>query len=245
MKKYSRHIAKVYPDRDETSTISILLLGSMNYRMKSYGPKNLLKLHCGRTLIEYQLQTIKTVFPLSEIILSIGQDADKVIRNKPFNLKVVENQLWEVTNEVEYARLAMNACINNKILLINSDVYFDNVILNQIKNASISTIYYDDSGRLPDNEIAITVAENYATYFSFKHETKWCNMLYLENEDVNLFRNIVSDKQRKKQYLFEAINAMIEKKPIKAERSQSKVIYRIETSRDLEKIKNEVKNIDS
>lgn len=245
VKKYNSYIAPVRPISTDYNNTSIILLGSMNYKMKSYGPKQLLKLNCNKTFIEHQIGCIKTVFPKSDIILSIGQDADKVIKNKPDNLKIVENQLWETTNEVEYARLALNATNAKHVIIINSDVYFDTDVLNQIKGVPYSFLLYDDSGRLPENEIGLTIAEKYVTYFSYKMMSKWCHIAQLYNDDIAILSNILSDKTRKKQYLSEAFNSFVEKRPIKAERILSSKLYRIETSKDLEKIKNETKNIDS
>lgn len=238
MPRITNHIAKVYPDK-VPEDMSIILIGSMNYKMKSYGPKPLLKLNCGKTFIDYQIQTIQKVFPNAEIILCVGQDADRIVKNKPYKLKIVENQRWEETNTTEYARLALNSCINNRVVLIDSDLYFDTVILNQIKNVKHSCLYYDDSGRLPPDEIGITIAQGYATYFSFKHDTKWCHVAHFVNDDVTVLRNILADKNRRRYFLYESLNIFVEKRPLRVERSESKTLYRIETSRDLEKIKNE------
>lgn len=243
--KYNSFTAPSKPTKVHEE-LSIVLLSGPNYKMRSYGPKQLLKLHCGKTLIEYQIHALQTIFPNTELILSVGEDADKVIKNRPPNLKIVENQLWQETNEVEYARLALNTTLSSRIIIINSDVFFDLEILKQIKSTDKSCLFYDDSGRLPDNEVGITVADkDFATIFSFKLPSKWCHIAQLVNDDIKIFKNICADKARKKQYLFEAFNAFLERRTIRAVRSLSTKTYRIETSRDLEKIKNEAKNIDS
>lgn len=244
MPRINNYIAKVRPEKNENTDISIILISSMNYKMKSYGPRELLKLNCGRTFIDYQIQTIRNVFPTSEIILSVGQDADKIVRNKPYKLKIVENQLWETTNNAEYARLALNASVTEKVILIDSDVYFDLVAIQHLQKIKSSCFIYDESDRLPDDEVGMLVIDGNTTVFSFQHKAKWCHIAQLVGDDLEYFKKLLADKNRKKQLLFEVFNSLVDRKHIPAERTLSKVIYRVETSRDFEKIKNETQRME-
>ena len=89
---------------------TIIILGENHgYRMKSYGPLPLIKIH-NKTLIERQINAIKDTFINFEIILCTGYDSVKTInfiREKfsNINIRAVENQIHYNSNCCESARL--------------------------------------------------------------------------------------------------------------------------------------------
>lgn len=66
----------------EKSDISVILLTSPNHKTKNYGPKSLLRLTAGHTILEHQVSTIRTVLPESDILLCVGDDSDKIIKER-------------------------------------------------------------------------------------------------------------------------------------------------------------------
>src|SRR6266480_1865662 len=106
----TRSVAPTRPNgiigRNEGLSV-IILSASAGYRMRSYGPKCLLKDKYGLTLLENQTQIIRQNYSNSEIIVVGGFEIDKVYRNKPQNVHLVESSNFEQTNEVEEARLGI------------------------------------------------------------------------------------------------------------------------------------------
>ena len=96
----------------------VLLCDSPGYRMKSYGPIPLITINNQR-LIDIQISIIESAFPNCEIILCLGFDAEKIykyIRSKHSdkNIRIVENQLYDISNSCESLRLSLNNIYNEK-----------------------------------------------------------------------------------------------------------------------------------
>ena len=61
----------------------IIPAAGMGRRMRSYGPKSLIKITTQKTIIQNQLEIIKDNFVNHEIILVCGFEAEKLMRNTP------------------------------------------------------------------------------------------------------------------------------------------------------------------
>lgn len=208
----------------------IVLCGNMGYRMKSYGPKALLAFPDGSLLIDRILESVQTCFPKSEIIVGVGFEADKVMARLPQGVHVVENQLYEDTNDLEEVRLCLNVATKNNVLIINGDLIFNNIALDKITKTGSTVIAGKDMG---DNEIGITVVKDKATIFAYDLPLKWCNIVHLTNKELVLFKKVCKDRQRGKWYLFEALNLVIQRGgKIHVSQPKHMEIHRIEKLKD-------------
>ena len=125
--------------------ITVILLGENHgHRMKSYGPIPLIKVDT-KTLLQKQVDAIKSVFPRYEIILCSGFDARKTteyVKNnfKKDNIRIVENQLHYNSNCCESARLCLNNTMNTKILICSGNILLTPSYLSSIdyKKTSIN-----------------------------------------------------------------------------------------------------------
>jgi len=195
--------------KDSNGLSVIIMAGSIGYRMKSFGPKSLLKMPDGATLIQKQIETIQLVFPNAEIILSVGFRADKVIRYIPRGLRVVENQLYETTNYVEEARLGINNAIHDNILLITGDLLFDTTAIDGI-NFNGSAILIDNHNNLPPNEVGVTIVDNIITILAYGISNLWGQIVFLTGKELKLFRHLISQPDKARLYIFEVLNQILE-----------------------------------
>lgn len=218
-------------------TTVIILAANIGHGMKSYGPKSLLSINEKTTLFEYQIGLVNTVFPQSDIILVVGFFADRMIKRCPRNIRIVENQLFETTNEVEQLRLALNCTITNNVLVLKDNVIFNVDTLKTIKSNE-SCIIYDSQQKMDKNDIGVTVVNGYATTFSYDILTKWGHLVYLIGKDLNIVKRACSNRNCSKMYLFEILNMLLDKvEKIKAIEPKNMEIVKIDNSKDLEKLR--------
>lgn len=192
--------------------LSIIIIGGgVVKRMKSYGPQSLLEID-KTTILDRILENINLHFPKdSEVILTIGFEADKVIKKTPRQIRIIENQLYEELGELEEARLAINNCIYDNVLIMTSDLIFNRHTLDNIRKKG-SAVIVDSKNQIPESEIGVTVAKDKATIFAYEVDPKWANIAYLTGKEFDLFKNVCSNRNNGKWFLFEGLNAVIKKR---------------------------------
>jgi hypothetical protein len=201
----------------KTELISVILLcDSPGYRMKSYGPLPLINI-ASHKLIDMQIKAIQQTLLNFEIILCVGFDSDKIvkyIRSKYSNLpiRIVENQLFNSSNNCESARLALNNTLNNKVLICDGNLLFTNKTLSLINYAQ--TCVLTETNPCENLEVGINVdANDEAQYFCFGAHSIWSEIIFLHNEDIiEVLRRNLASQDSKNKFLFEAINELIKTK---------------------------------
>jgi bifunctional N-acetylglucosamine-1-phosphate-uridyltransferase/glucosamine-1-phosphate-acetyltransferase GlmU-like protein len=233
-------IAPTRPNNVSKDSLTIIILAAnIGYGMKSYGPKSLLCINNKETLLEYQINIIKTVFPNADIILVVGFCADKIIRKCPKGVRIVENQLFETSSEVEQIRLALNCTLTERILIIKDDIVFNNETFFEITKDK-SCIIYESKSQIDSSNVGVTIANNCAQIFSYDIPTKWCHIAYLTNKEFKMLKNLCNNRERSRMYLFEVLNIILNKVgQIKAMEPKNMEIVKIDTSRNLAQLKEE------
>lgn len=222
---------------DRNNITVIILAANIGYGMKSYGPKTLLNINDKETLLEHQINLIKTVFPQADIILVVGFLADRIIRKCPPGVRIIENQLYEQTNEVTQIRLALNATLTDRVLIIKDDIIFNAETLKEISKDK-SCIIYDTHGQIDEDNIGVIVVDHYATNFAFGMPAKWCHIAYLISKELKIVRSLCNNKDHHKLYFFEILKMMLDRvDKIRAVEPMNMEIIKIDNSRDLEKLK--------
>lgn len=187
----------------------IILSAGVGSRIKSNEPRSLIKIG-GKCLIEHQIDIINNNIENHEIIGVFGYSIDKIIKKMAGKLRVVENQIYQSTNNSESLRLAVNNTNKNNILFFHGDLYFNDAIF---KNANFkkSFLIIDNKQMMKSKEIGITMQSNKATILSYGLSTKWCQMAFITGKELKILKNILHKLQgnQKKLLSFEIINKMI------------------------------------
>jgi len=221
------------PKVDRNNITIIILAANIGYGMKSYGPKSLLNINQHETLLEYQLNLLQTSFPNSDIIVVVGFLADRLIKRCPPGIRIVENQLFETTSEVEQTRLALNCTLTDKVLIIKDNIVFNEETLYCIIKEQ-GCLIYDSKNQIDTFNIGLTVVGNYATTFAYEIENKWCHIAYLTKKEIQILRTICNKRERAKMYLHEALNLLLQRiGKIHAIEPVNMEIVKIDTSRHL------------
>jgi len=198
---------------EDNSLISVILLSdSPGYRMKSYGPIPLIEIG-KRRLIDIQIEAIKKRFVNFEIIICLGFDTEKTYKYikskyKTLNIRIVENQLYNVSNSCESLRLSLNNISNNKVLICDGGLVINNNCLSKIDTSqSMITIEKNPHETL---EIGVNIDKNYVEHFSFGAKNAWSEILFLNGCDIiDSLKKIIVSYDTKNRFVFEALNQLI------------------------------------
>jgi choline kinase len=226
-----------YNTADRSNLTVIILAANIGYGMKSYGPKTLLAVNEKETILEYQISLVRSCFPKADIILVVGFLADKIIRKCPPGIRVVENQLFENTNEATQLRLALNCAMTDSILVIKDDIIFNNDTLTEISKGQ-SCLIYDSKHQLDEENIGVNVVDGKATAFAYGLPNKWCHIAYLTSKELKAVKALCNNKDNCKLYLFEILKLLLDRTDgIRAIEPTNMEIIKIDNSRDLDKLK--------
>ena len=187
----------------------IILAAGINYRMKSFGSISLANVN-GTTLLEHQINTIRSFVPNAEIVVVLGFEADKVMRVSPSGIQFVENQLYEETNYLEELRLAFNnhTTLEN-VLIIHGDVIFNTIALNIMDKGSTTVV--DTQNQISDADIGLTVVNCKVTVFSYGLPTRWGHILYLTGKELEIFVKLCKNRRQNKWFCWEALNVLLKR----------------------------------
>lgn len=198
--------------RDEKLTF-ILLAENYGHRMKSYGPVSLIKIG-DKSLIEHQIDAIKSVFIDFEIILCSGFETQKVyqflqnVLPADFPIRIVENQIYYHSNCCEGLRLCLNNTRNNKIVICGGGVLFTVDYLRCL-NVKKSSILYQADDKDSGFDVGVIDADSRLESLALAVDNKvWTDLIYITGEPfVRSFYNLISRPEFKNKFLFEAINS--------------------------------------
>ena len=212
----------------------IIPVAGIGHRMKSYGPKCLLKANQKETILEKTISNIKKEYPYSDIIVIVGFESDKVIKTLPHNIRVIENTKYEEANIVESIRIGINASSNKKLLIVYGDLVFNVYSIRGITSDG-SCVVVDSQSRFREEEIGVTVVDGNVTNFAYGLTNKWCQIAYFEDYIFDELKNLCADKRRNKLYPFELFNMMINSGiPMKAKEPKGMLIKEIDSLKDLQ-----------
>lgn len=200
--------------QNKTFSTIILLCDTPGYRMKSYGPPSLLQIHGEKKLIDIQIECIKKYFANFEIILCCGFDSDKICKYikskyKNINIRIVENQLFNDSNSCETVRLALNNTNNDKLFILDGNLWFSQEIFDQHDyNNSMVLI---EKKQTDGFEIGVNINEkNNVEHFSFGAKHLWSEICYLSSHDIiDNLRKILCNPDYKNKFIFEALNELL------------------------------------
>lgn len=203
-------IIEIKRHRDKNLTTAILSAG-ISHKMKSYEPRSLLKFN-KHTVIEHQIETIRSVID-GDIILVVGCKANKIIRKIQSlkNIRIVENQLFDITNAAESIRLAINNNPYKHILIMHGDIIFNTQTLKGL-DYSKSCLLVDNSQQIQDREVGVTVNDGVASMLSYGLNTKWCQMCFFTGREYNQLKTLCrrDNSNIEGKLFFELINMIIE-----------------------------------
>jgi len=211
----------------------IIPSAGMGKRMRSYGPKSLIKITPEKNIVENQIEIINDNFTNHEIILVCGFEADKLMNNTPKNLIKIENENYEKTNVVRSIGLGLRAATSENVLVIYGDLVFNEETIKNLK-PQCSSLIIDNSSTMKDDEVGCNISNNYVEQMLPDIENKWAQIAFLIGDELEMFKKICWNRDKSHYFGFEAMNEIIEKGgKFKSLSPQGMKITDVDSSKDL------------
>tara|TARA_R100001132_G_C3273955_1_gene96001 strand:- start:768 stop:1454 length:687 start_codon:yes stop_codon:yes gene_type:complete len=203
MNRFISEIKKSYDDN-----ISVAILGNeTDYRVRSYGPKCLLK-HGSSTIIQNQIKLIGETSCISDLVVVLGFECEKIINYIPEHVRIVENQLYSETNSSESLRLVINNICGDRLLIIDGNILISRNAFKKL-DFSRSFALCHKNGK-PKNEISASKIGDHIGNFSFGLENCWDGVVFLQGKEFGLLRKACTDKGKGRFFVFELLNLVID-----------------------------------
>lgn len=216
------------------NTVVVILGATKASRMGNFGAKLGIVMPDNQTLLHHEIDFVQHIWNPSEIYISIGYDADRVISKRPSGIRFIENNRWEETGEVEELRLILNCCNPDKLIIMCGDIYLSNYgVLPQICESYSLSMNGNDI-----NQIGIKQENGYLNMFSFSFNSKFLGIVQLLGNELSFFRKLIS-RDRNKLALWELIEIYIKQGyKLKNIELNTKKLVKINTVKDLSFIRN-------
>ena len=222
-----------------SDSISVIIpAAGMGRRMKSYGPKPLIKIG-NSTIIKNQVSLLQSYIPNSNIILVCGFRAEKLMNETPSHILKVENELYEQTNVVR--SIAMGLRISgdcSKVMVVYGDLVFNSETLRSISFKESSIIVTDSTMGVDDVGCIIDESHHTLTNLMYDLPEKWGQISVFVNKELELLKQLCWDEKNNTKFGFEIINQILEKGgKFKCVQNSKIKIVDIDSSKDIPRAK--------
>ena len=203
------------PTEDRLSVV--ILAASPGRQMKSYGPRSLIRVAHGETVVARQIRLIQAIDPKAEIVVVVGYQAYRYRRILPEWVQLVVNEDYENNQTATSAAMGVKACRTNRVLIMSGDLVFGEDFLEGIRQEGsvLLTSYEMGVGKMAGSEVGICHDHHTATYMTYGLKgidfPPWSQIAILSGLELDLFRQL-SPFVKPKVFLFELLNAIIERK---------------------------------
>jgi len=182
----------------------------IGYRLKAVGPKSLIRLDGGLTILEHQLLTILRVYPNSEILYVVGFENYKFNEyKKKYPIRLIYNSLYDKTNVLYSIGLGVQATTLRKIVVVYGDLVFNSPTITNI-HAGGSKVVIDTRQQISKEKVGVVLNKGVVTNFAYGVEPKWAQIAYLTGLELDLFEETALDNKKRGWYGHESLNYVID-----------------------------------
>jgi choline kinase len=188
----------------------IIPAAGVGRRMKSYGPKALIDLGSGHTIISRQIDILRSHYNSVDITVTVGFEADKLRKSLPDNVNTVENARYASTNVAASLSAALQSTSAKRALIVYGDLVFGEPIFSGIP-LDKSFAIVERRGQMRRDEVGVTIVNGRISQFSYGLPVKWAQIVYLAEGDLAIFRQAVYNSNREKYFGFEILNQVLDR----------------------------------
>jgi choline kinase len=190
--------------------LSVIILGAgPGDRMKSYGPRPLIRLTPAQTILSRQLDIIGRMLHPKEIILVSGYEARKIMDNTPQWIINIENEKFDTTNITRSLGIGLRAATTENIIVIYGDLVFNDIALEQLP-MDRSMVLIDES-TMKDSEVGCNIIDNKLENIFYGLPNKWAQITFFKGKELKLLKSICWNPDKYNFYGFETLNEIIDK----------------------------------
>ena len=215
----------------------IIPAAGMGRRMKSYGPKPLIRIG-NSTIIKNQIHLIRTYIAHPLIVLVCGFQAKALMNQTPASILKIENERYEETNVVRSIGMALRVIDScSKIIIIYGDLVFNSVTLRNLKFDKSSLIITEQG--MSDEEVGCVIDEhNRVSNLMYDLPIKWSQISIFMGKELKLLKQLAWDEKNQTKFGFEIINEIIDQGGVfKCIKNKDIKIVDIDSSKDIKKAK--------
>lgn len=194
---------------DDTECINVIIpAAGMGRRMKSYGPKPLIKIG-NSTIIKNQISLLRTYLPKCYITLVCGFQSNALMNETPDDIVKIENERYEETNVVRSIGMGLRALSScTKVIIIYGDLVFNSDTIKNISLDNSSIIIANDT--MGEDEVGCVTNQGYLCNLMYDLPSKWGQISIFVNKELRLLKRLCWDEKNYKKFGFEIINQIIQ-----------------------------------
>tara|TARA_R100000008_G_C3587425_1_gene173615 strand:- start:1782 stop:2468 length:687 start_codon:yes stop_codon:yes gene_type:complete len=223
---------------NEKERINVIIpAAGMGRRMKSYGPKSLIKIGSS-TIIKNQINLIKTYLPKCTITLVCGFQAKNVMSQTPNDILKVENENYQDTNVARSIGIGLRVLENSsKVIVIYGDLVFNSETIKSLSTKRSAIIVTNEA--MGEGEVGCITDEGQLCNLMYDLPKKWGQISVFIGKELRLLKDLCWDDKNYRKFGFEIINQIIQQGgSFSCIEDDSIKIIDIDNSKDIEKAKN-------
>lgn len=162
-----------------------------------------------QTLVNNQIKLIRKYHPDAEIIVVVGQDAEKIIKKLPQGILAVENERHSETGSVRSIDMGLRVADPlNDVLIIHGSMEFNYHAIKRL-NFNRSFALIDSRGQLDAESVGVSIIEGRINGFNYGLNPRWCQIAFMSGKEKELFRKVSPLPNARRWGAFEALNWVI------------------------------------
>ena len=224
--------------RENNECISVVIpAAGMGRRMKSYGPKPLIKIG-NSTIIKNQISLLHTHIPECDIILVCGFQSNTLMESTPNDIAKVENEKYAETNVARSIGIGLRVAQKcSKVIIVYGDLVFNSATLKNIDTQQSAIIVTND--KMGADEVGCIIdSNNQLINLMYDLPIKWGQISLFVNKELELLKTLCWDEKNYKRFGFEIINEIIQQGgKFQCIRNKNIKIIDIDNSKDIQKAK--------
>lgn len=131
------HIHTVKPQKVSRNISAIIPCAGVPENIKTMGPKAMIKINKDETVIGRQIRLLRNKFPAIDIIVVVGFEQEKIIREVRDTARVVINEFYDTTSVVRSLTLGLLACTTPQVIVSYGDCVYSADCLNVLKETTV------------------------------------------------------------------------------------------------------------
>ena len=224
--------------KSASSDISVIIpAAGTGKRMKSYGPKPLIKVG-DSSIINNQISTIRAYLDVADFILICGFKAERLMDATPDAIIKIENEFYEENNVARSIGMGLRAIRkSDTVVIVYGDLVFNSAAIEclDLQRSCVIT----DASTMGDTEVGCIVDSNSKlANMMYDLPSKWGQIAVFKGQELQLLKELCWDKKNYRKFGFEIINRIIERGGVfHCIENKDIKIMDIDTSKDIPKAK--------
>ena len=219
--------------RDQLTVI--IPAAGVGRRMKSYGPKPLIKIG-DSTIIKNQVSLLQTYIPDINIVLVCGFKAERLMNESPDYILKIDNENYKQTNVVRCIGMGLRVAANSsRVMVVYGDLVFNSEAIKHVLLEE-SCVVVTDQGMGEEEVGCIMDKRNMLTNLMYDLPYKWGQIALFAHKELQLLKQFCWDEKNSTKFGFEIINQIMDRGgKFKCVYSDDIKIVDIDSSKDIPK----------